>query len=60
MIDMDEQIEVTVSHGKGDEGTGWYVWEAEYPEEVYVYFSPSHPSADDLKKICENYVEEKS
>jgi len=54
---MDEQVEVTVSYGEGIEGRGWYVWETEYPEEGYVHFSETRPTAEDLKAICETYVE---
>jgi len=57
---MNEQVEVTVKHSVGAEGSGWYVWESEYPEEGYVYFSAKRPTADELRTICESYVEEKS
>lgn len=36
---------------------GWYVWEAEYPEEGYVGFNKERPTAADLRAICESYVE---
>lgn len=54
---MDEHVEVTVKHMTGPEGLAWYAWETEYPEEGYFYVSETKPSAEDLKAICENYVE---
>lgn len=54
---MEAQVEVTVSHGNGSEGPGWYVWETEYPEEGYVYFNQMRPGIDDLRSICASYVE---
>jgi hypothetical protein len=37
---------------------GWYCYESEYPEEGSFYCSVERPTADDLRKICPEYVEE--
>ena len=42
---------------EGPHGSGWYVWEHEYPEEGYVLFSEEKPTAEDLKMLSESYVE---
>lgn len=54
---MNELIEVTVKHGDGAEGQGWYVWETEYPDEGYVGFFTTRPTEQELAEICPEYTE---
>ena len=55
---MDNQIEVQVIYAEdGAEGPGWYVWEVECADEGWVEFFEIRPSAEDLTKICAEYVE---
>lgn len=52
-----DTIEVVALHTvNGPEGTGWYVYEKEYPEEGYVWFYDSKPSQEDIEKINPTYV----
>lgn len=55
-----DRIEVAVQFLEdGFEGPGYYVWEAEYPEDGCVAFFPKRPSAKKLREICSEYVEKK-
>lgn len=55
---MEDQVEVTVQFMEnGLDGAGWYAWETEYPEEGCFWVGDKHPTAEDLKAICEIYVE---
>ncbi len=43
------------------EGPGWYCWESECPEEGCFFFSATErPTAEQLRDICPEYVEEQN
>jgi len=56
---MDESIEVIVVVPHPPAATKYFVFEAEYPEEGFVGEFDHYPSADELKGLCESYVEKK-
>lgn len=51
----DEKVEVSVEYGDGQDGVGWYVFEAEYSEDGYVAFFDHDPTAEELMAICPEY-----
>lgn len=56
-----EPVPVTVAFlddERAVEGSGWYYWESECPEEGYCFFSTTErPTAQQLRDICPEYVE---
>ena len=54
---MLEPVYVTVTYSmEGLEGPGWYVWESEYIDEGYIYFSASEqPTNEILKALSQEY-----
>jgi len=62
MMSDPEPVPVKIAFLEGEravEGPGWYCWESEYPEEGYFFFSATErPTAQQLRDICPEYVEE--
>lgn len=57
-IDDGELTEVKViKSDNGHEGPGWYVWEVDCEEDGYVLFSKTRPTAEQLREVCDTYVD---
>jgi len=57
-MEMLETINVKVCFLKdGPDGSAWYAWEKECPEEGYFYVGQTKPTAAELVAICPSYVE---
>jgi len=51
------QVEVVTKFiPDGPDGSGWYAWEKEYPEEGYFLVSLEKPTDSELKQVCSDYV----
>lgn len=49
---------VFLDNARAVEGPGWYCWESECPEEGFFFSTTERPTAQQLRDICPEYVEE--